>query len=193
MKIRTILWASILLLVSVQVNAALLSRLGGLAYYDDVADLTWLTDANYSQTSGYDADGIMSWDDGNAWAVSLNINGVTGWRLPKTEPIDGITSNDRNDSHIGTEDRGYSISAPGSLYEGTTASEIAYLFYNTLGNFAVCDLSASTVSTCSRTQGSYGYTNTGPFSDINTDFYWTETTFVPQVDSAWYFNFGTGY
>jgi hypothetical protein len=69
---------------------------------DDVTDLTWLADANYAQTSGYDTDGIMSWDDANAWAVSLNISGVTGWRLPKTKPIDGITSNDRNDSHIGT-------------------------------------------------------------------------------------------
>jgi len=36
-------------------DAALVSRLGGLTYYDDVANLTWLADANYAQTSGYDA------------------------------------------------------------------------------------------------------------------------------------------
>jgi len=63
-------------------EAALLSRLGGKAIYDDVANLTWLQDANYAQTSGYDADGRMTWADATLWAGSLNIDGVTGWRLP---------------------------------------------------------------------------------------------------------------
>ena len=43
-------------------NAALIERLGGLAYYDDVADITWLTDAN-------------------SWAAGLSIAGIDGWRL----------------------------------------------------------------------------------------------------------------
>ena len=30
------------------------------AYYDTVLDITWLADANYVQTSGYDADGKMT-------------------------------------------------------------------------------------------------------------------------------------
>jgi hypothetical protein len=38
-------------------EAALVERLGGKAIYDDVANLTWLQDANYAQTSGYDDDG----------------------------------------------------------------------------------------------------------------------------------------
>ena len=63
-------------------NAALLSRLGGAALYDDSANLTWLRDSNYAKTSGYDADGVMNWDAANTWAGSLNIDGVTGWRLP---------------------------------------------------------------------------------------------------------------
>ena len=46
--------------ISTKVNAALLSRLGGLAYYVDAANLTWLADANYAHTSGYDADGRMT-------------------------------------------------------------------------------------------------------------------------------------
>ena len=59
-------------------EAALVERLGGKAIYDDVADLTWLQDANYAQTSGYDADGRMNWVQAKAWAGSLNIDGVTG-------------------------------------------------------------------------------------------------------------------
>ena len=37
-----------LAVVSFSADAALVSRLGGLAYYDDETDLTWLADANYS-------------------------------------------------------------------------------------------------------------------------------------------------
>ena len=33
------------------------------AYYDTVLDITWLADANYAQTSGYDADGRMTWSN----------------------------------------------------------------------------------------------------------------------------------
>lgn len=66
-------------------EAALIERLGGLAYYDDVANLTWLADANYAQTTGYDADGLMTWAEANAWAAGLNVGGVTGWRLPEVD------------------------------------------------------------------------------------------------------------
>ena len=58
-------------------NAALVERLGGLAYYDDEADLTWLADAN--------ANGAMNWDNANAWAAGLDVAGVTGWRLPDSD------------------------------------------------------------------------------------------------------------
>ena len=44
-------------------QAALVSVLGGRAYYDNVANLTWLADANAAKTSGYDADGRMTWAD----------------------------------------------------------------------------------------------------------------------------------
>ena len=93
-------------------EAALVERLGGKAIYDDVADLTWLQDANYAQTSGYDADGRMRWTQANAWARSLNIDGVTGWRLPG----------------------GPMLGSPGSYNQ--TASEMGNLFYNVLGGSA---------------------------------------------------------
>ena len=51
-----------LLLLSFNATAALYDRGNGLIY-DDVLDITWLQDANYAQTSGYDNDGKMSWAD----------------------------------------------------------------------------------------------------------------------------------
>ena len=70
-------------------DAALISRLGGLAYYDDIADLTWVTDANTAQTSGYDADGRMKWVAANTWAAGLDVSGVTGWRWPDSDTCSG--------------------------------------------------------------------------------------------------------
>jgi hypothetical protein len=66
-------------------NAALETRLGGLAVYDMDLNITWLSDANYAKTSGYDADGVMSWLDAKTWAASLSIGGITGWRLPAAD------------------------------------------------------------------------------------------------------------
>lgn len=68
-------------------NAALETRLGGLAVYDTDIDITWLTDADYAKTSGYDADGLMNWYDANTWAASLNISGTSNWRLPEVNEM----------------------------------------------------------------------------------------------------------
>ena len=95
------------LMVTSGAEAALVTRLGGKAIYDDVANLTWLQDANYAKTSGYDADGYMSWGEANVWAGSLNIDGVTGWRLPGG-PMTGTGFNQ-------------------------TSSEMGNLFYGVLG------------------------------------------------------------
>ncbi len=97
-------------------EAALVERLGGKAIYDDVADLTWLQDANYAKTSGYDADGRMPWVQANAWAGSLNIDGVTGWRLPGGTMVAGSTQ---------------------------TASEMGNLFFNVLGGTAGSSITAT--------------------------------------------------
>lgn len=84
------LWAILFIGASAQTNAALISRLGGLAYYDTVLDITWLADANAGAGSIYDdgassTDGRMTWASANAWAASLNIAGITGWRLPNMD------------------------------------------------------------------------------------------------------------
>lgn len=164
------------------------------AYFDTALNITWLADTNYAKTSGYDADGLMTWSDANAWAASLSLGGYTNWRLPKVNPIDGTTSNDANISKIGTEDWGYNISAPGTKYSGSAASEMAHLFYITLGDMSVCDPRSSTVSSCvfpnDRTLSA------GPFSIYleNNSYYWSATGYAPNnsFDAAWVFFFNDG-
>jgi hypothetical protein len=100
------------LLTSGVAQAALHDRGGGLLY-DDVLDVTWLQDANYAKTSGYDADGRMNWTDANTWASSLNISrfageSLTGWRLPAS-----------------STDYGSNITSPNS--------QMSYMYYVNLG------------------------------------------------------------
>lgn len=82
-----ILFIAILLTFGIvgNANAALWDRSGGLIYDDDL-NITWLADANYAQTSGYDSDGLMSWNDANTWAANLSLGGAVDWRLPAADP-----------------------------------------------------------------------------------------------------------
>ena len=87
-------------LASVPAMAGILqSRAGGAMLYDPVSNVTWLANANHAWTTDYDdvvmdatqvrANGQMTWTAANAWAQSLDISGVTGWRLPT---IDNFSS-----------------------------------------------------------------------------------------------------
>ena len=170
---------SCLAVVSFSANAALESRLGGLAYYDPVADLTWLADANYAMTSGYDADGLMNWADANAWAAGLDVAGVTGWRLPGTIDVgnDGASYTNKFQG----VDYGYNI---------TTPSELSSMLYNVLGNPGYYDTSGVATG-CAAPNNCL--TNTGPFSNVQSDFYWSTTAYAPNANLAWFFNMGNGY
>lgn len=81
--------------VSSIANAALASRLGGLAYYDDDLNITWIANANLAASntfgvSGINSYGSMDWNTANTWIDAMNTNGGTGylgysdWRLPTT-------------------------------------------------------------------------------------------------------------
>ncbi len=181
-----------LAVVTFSADAALVGRLaatpGGTdyrAYYDDVADLTWLADANYAMTSGYDVDGRMNWADANAWAAGLSVGGVTGWRLPDTNPVNGTTY-DYYIAHDGSADYGYNISAPGTAYAGSTASEMANMFYSVLGNTGYFDTSGT------RTGCAPCLTNTGPFSNVQSGNYLSATEYAPNTIYAWGFVMGYG-
>ncbi|MBU1191586.1 MAG: VCBS repeat-containing protein [Gammaproteobacteria bacterium] len=74
--------------------SALVDRGGGLIY-DTSRNITWLQDANYAKTSGYDADGLMTWSEAVTWAANLSyfdsVRGVVydNWRLPNALNADG--------------------------------------------------------------------------------------------------------
>ncbi|MGC2049525.1 MAG: DUF1566 domain-containing protein, partial [Gallionella sp.] len=76
---------SVGLLSATGANATLVSALGGQVVNDTDLNITWLADANYAKTSGYDFDGLMSWAGAQSWITSLNTANYLGfndWRLP---------------------------------------------------------------------------------------------------------------
>ncbi|MBI4684347.1 MAG: hypothetical protein HY755_04010 [Nitrospirae bacterium] len=84
--------------IAVSVQATMIDRGGGLVFDTDL-NVTWLQDLNYAITSGYDADGKMSWDQANTWAGNLVVGGYDDWRLPtfdpdNTRPLVAISSNE---------------------------------------------------------------------------------------------------
>jgi hypothetical protein len=178
MVIKSILGAICTWLVVVSFNAyaipVLESRLGGLAYYDPVADVTWLADANAAAGSGYDTSwlpgtGRMTWDDASAWVGNLNINGVTGWRLPDTSQLDASCSL-QSSLQSDAESSGYNC----------TGSEMGNLFYNVLGGVA-----HTTISTTHNS-------NYDLFSNVQYGIsYWSS---VMMLDNyyAWLFSFYDG-
>jgi len=182
MKIKITFITILLFLVSSNANAYLVGRLaateGGTdyqAYYDTEADLTWLTDANYAQTSGYSTTGAMSWAESIDWVKDLDIAGVSGWRLSET--ID-INNDGCNFSYDGT-DCGYNVD--------TTTGELANLYYNVLGNLSFFDTSGRGF------QSGYGLTNTGPFINVLEFSYWTATETGTFNRAAWSFNMSGGH
>jgi hypothetical protein len=112
-------------------QAALHDRGGGLVY-DDVLNVTWLGDANYAKTSGYGADGRMSWTAAKTWADNLSfydsVRNVTytDWRLPTI--LDTGTAG-CNRATSGT-DCGYNVQ---TVAGATVYSELAHMYYNNLG------------------------------------------------------------
>ncbi|GMQ84374.1 MAG: hypothetical protein BMS9Abin06_1165 [Gammaproteobacteria bacterium] len=143
------------------------------AYYDTTLDITWLTDAN--------ANGLMTWDAANTWAASLDVNGVTGWRLP-TMMDTGPSGCDY--AFTGT-DCGYNVQTGSAAI--TVYSEIASLFYDTLGNLAYYDTSGTSA------QSGWGLTNTGPFNNVQSGYYWSGLEYAPVTSRAWNFFFNDGY
>lgn len=177
--VGTVLW----LLVAGSANAALISRVSGQAYYDDVLDITWVADANLARTTGYDGDGAMAWADSQAWIASLNTAaylGATDWRLPMM--LDTGTPG-CNFANVGT-DCGYNVQTKSGA---VVYSELAHLFYVTLGNSARYD-SAGAATGCEL----LCLTNVGPFSNVQTWLYRTGTSYDPDPNYAWDIDFEDG-
>ena len=87
--------------------------------YDDVLDITWLQDANYAMSSGYDTDGKMTWNEAIAWADQLSFGGFNDWRLPMVSPVNGLAFS-TDWGFDGSTDFGYNITRP--------TSELMYMY-----------------------------------------------------------------
>ena len=185
-------------LLAVTANAALISRLSGQAYYDTVLDITWLADANLAGSNTFGVSGIgntpsdlgyMDWNTAQSWIAAMNgasYLGINTWRLPNMIDInnDGCLN---GNAYNGT-DCGYNV-----VSVGPNASEMASLYYQTLGNLAFFNTSGVP-------QIPLGIQNTAPFTNLGNVLYWygLETTSesdgstLPAPDNAWYFGMPSG-
>jgi hypothetical protein len=147
-------------------NATLIDRGGGLIY-DSSLNVTWMQDAQYSVTSGFNQFGRLSWQAANDWAASVqfydSVRGVAwgDWRLPTT--VNSASS------------LGYDLT-------GTT-SELAHLYYVDLGyapNYAHDRFAPAPTSS-----------NYNPFINVAYRGYWSATG-SDFYDQAWMFHFHFG-
>ena len=176
--------ALLLCSVSMTANAALINRGSGMIY-DDVLDVTWLQDANYARTTGYDFDGLMSWDQATTWASNLTFGGYSDWRLPTLSPLNGSSFN-VSFTFDDSSDRGYNTNP--------NFSELAHMFVNNLGNvaffttFGTGPQAGSETFSSSFVDGSSGLSYS--FQNILTS-YWTDTNDDPFLNAVWAYNFRT--
>ena len=86
---------------------AALEDMGNGIIKDTDLGIVWLADANYSQTSGYNTTGLMTWNAAEKWVDQLNVGGSSDWRLPTTDEfshlfydeLDGVVNNGIYDIH----------------------------------------------------------------------------------------------
>jgi hypothetical protein len=175
-------------------DAGLSSRMGGLAVYDDVLNITWLANANLADTENFGltvslnpfpnpgeigSTGRMNWFTADAWITAMNADGGTGylgyndWRLPATAQPDPTCSNQFNPGG-GFPLQGFGFSC--------TGSELPHMFYNNLGATA-----GSSILSGSNT------TNLALFSNIQPAVYWSGTEYAPNNLSAWLFFANSGF
>ena len=134
------------------------------AYYDSALNISWLANWNVN--------GLIGWGAANAWAAGLDVFGTTGWRLP------GITDTGTtgcNFSRAGGTDCGSNVD--------TVSSEMAHMFYETLGNKAYFSPVTGTPG-----QPGWGLANTANFINMQADRYWSGTPYALNPDWAWDFS-----
>ncbi len=146
-------------------HAELIDRGGGLIY-DTEFNITWLQDANYAKTSGYDEDGRMTWEEATKFVADLKyydpVRKVTwdDWRLPTAKNRDG--------------------SGPIQDYY-TRESELGHMYYTNLGNLGLYKESKG-ISRQEKTkmmmnglykpQSGWAPKHTGPFNNLMPAEYW---------------------
>jgi len=153
-------------------QAALQDRGNGMIY-DTTRNITWLADMTYAKTSGYDADGLMSWSAAKAWADNLTFGGYSDWRLPTLNAGDiSCTSNFNPGGGFGQQYYGY----------GCTGGELSGLFVTDLGNKAGESVLTQTGDTAEQ------IANLALFRNVQSWDYWSGTEFAPNPAAAWIFS-----
>jgi hypothetical protein len=168
-------------------NAGLIDRGNGLIY-DDVLDVTWLQNANLAGSQ-------MNWADSVSWAENLEFGGFDDWRLTQVydQGNDGC-----NYSITGGTDCGYNVNTSFTDGNGDTFfSELAYMFYENLGNVAYYDENGNSNQTGRNTLNTT-FTDADTrelvsFENLNRTAYWSGTEYAPYTDSAWGFLTGNGF
>lgn len=167
-----LLGATLSLVFAGATQAALLERVGGLAYYDTDLDISWLADANLAASldfgvAGIAADGAMARLTADQWIGAMNAAGYLGisdWRLPTVLQPDADCSH----QYLGNS---YGFTCVGS--------ELGHLFYLELGGQAGHSIGAVH-------NDSYEL-----FSNVQESYYWS-SFYTVNPSHAWAFNFGNG-
>ena len=186
MKTKTGLFitATLGLALSTGASAALIDRGNGMIY-DSVQDLTWLQDANYAMTSGYDTDGRMNWATATNWAAGLSYGGYDDWRLATVvdDNNNGCSKDDGTYVWYNGSDCGFNVD--------TSDSELAYMWYDILGNTPNLDTSGN------GPQSGWGLTSTSAdgvnLLNIQSNRFWLDTEYAPSTYFAWFFDTSDGY
>jgi hypothetical protein len=135
------------------------------AYYDTVLDITWLADADYAKTSGYDSNGKMTWQGAVTWADGLSFTDGTqvydNWRLPTVVPEGGANPD----------------------------SELSYMFHVNLGNLEY--VKGGDNMGCYES-GDDCVAEVGPFINLQPESYWTATAVEDSVRYRWSFDMESG-
>ncbi len=152
-------------------NAVVANDPNSVYLWDQDLGITWLRNA--------DINGAKDWTSQNNYAQNMvtgtGANAISDWRLPSI--TDSGTSG-CNFSYAGGTDCGYNVD--------TSGSEMAHLFYVTLGNLSFCPAGDPTCNNF-HGQAGYGLTNVGDFLKMQSDGYWSGTEYAPNSSFAWYF------
>jgi hypothetical protein len=164
-------------------HAVELSDPNAVFFYDSALNITWLANMN--------ANGPMDWASASIWAGTLNIGGFTGWRLPSIA-VDANSPGCYNDPITGATNCGMNV----ETQHNGQYSELAYLYYVTLGNLAYCSPGSHL---CLDPQPNWGLQNTAYFQNFDSYFgngtgifYWYERLYQPDPHSAWAFGMAVG-
>jgi hypothetical protein len=177
---RALLLLAALLLTATSRAEFLFERAGGAAVYDWHQDITWLQDANYAATSGYDLDGRLRYADTLIYIDYLNASqflGVTSWRMPV---MNYVTNNGEGTFGYCGTDKGHNVDP--------ASGELAFLYYEHLKLQSKFDCNG-------QPQTPHGVTYSGPFININnieTQAYSYSTDYSPDPARAWAFHFEYG-